>query len=321
MHGTIEVRGITRLGFAKMIGEHLVEHLMHQRRFARAGNARDASEHLQRNLYVNALEVIGARALEAQPLALVVHVDFAAEARHRNGHRAAQVFAGEGARVGLNLLHRAGGEQLAAKFARAWSKINEVVRRANHVRIVLHHQNRVAQIAQIFKNADQLGGVARVQANRRLVEHIERAHQPRTERGSKLNALGLAARERGGEPVKRQVVQAHGVKKMQPLPHLVENAASNLLLHGRECERPKKLIGVANGQGRGFADVFAADSHRARFGAEPLALALGADGVAAILRQHHAHMQLVLLALHLLKEAAHAGEAALSVENERLVFL
>ena len=54
----------------------------------------------------------------------------------------------------------------------------------------------------------------------------------------------------------------------------------------------------------------------ARLGAQALAAAVGALGVAAILAEHDAHMQLVFLALHLREEAVDADEAALAAQND-----
>ena len=53
------------------------------------------------------------------------------------------------------------------------------------------------------------------------------------------------------------------------------------------------------------------DPHGASFGAQPLAFAFGAGGVAAIFAQHDADMQLVFLALQQREEAVHAEELCL----------
>ena len=68
-----------------------------------------------------------------------------------------------------------------------------MIRRAQHIGIVLHHQDRVAQVAQLFKNVNQPRRVARMQPDRRLIQHIQRAHQPRPQRSRQLNPLRLAA--------------------------------------------------------------------------------------------------------------------------------
>ena len=181
-----------------------------------------------------------------------------------------------------------------------------MIRRAQHVGIVLHHQNRVSQVAQLFQDADQPRRVPRVQPDRRLIQHIQRAHQLRPQRSRQLNPLRLAARQRRSQPVQRQILEAHRIQKLQPLPHLVENRPGNLLLHRRQLQLAKKLLRLRNRQRRSLADIQPIQPHRTRLGAQPLSAALRALRVTAILAQHHAHMQLVLLPLHLRKESVHA---------------
>ena len=128
---------------------------------------------------------------------------------------------------------RAFEDDVPAVFARARTQIDDVVRRAHHVRIVLHHHDRVAQIAQFLQDADQPPGVAAVQADRRLVQHVAGAHQPRAQRRGELDALRLAARERGGQAVQRQVVQPDIVQELQPLPDLHQDLFRDAALFRR----------------------------------------------------------------------------------------
>ena len=166
-----------------------------------------------------------------------------------------------------------------------------------------------------MKNMDQTGRVARVQANGRLVQHIERTHQPRTQRRGELNALRLAAGERRGKSVERDVFEADRIQKTQPLANLFKNRAGDLLLHLREPKRIKEFLGLRNGERRDLADILAVDAHAARLGPQPLAPAIGALGVAAIFAEHHAHVQLVLLALHLRKKPVNASKSSLAAQN------
>jgi hypothetical protein len=77
-----------------------------------------------------------------------------------------------------------------------WSKIEQVVGSAEQVSVVLHDQDGVAKIAEFFKDANEAGCIACVQADGGLVENVESAHQARAERCRELNALRLAAGER-----------------------------------------------------------------------------------------------------------------------------
>ena len=94
----------------------------------------------------------------------------------------------------MQLAVRSVEQNTAAVLARTWPKIHDVVGRAHHVGIVLHHHDRVAEIAKFAQYSDQPLRIPRVQADRGLVEHIGRAHQPRPETGRELNPLRFAAR-------------------------------------------------------------------------------------------------------------------------------
>src|ERR1022692_4174177 len=83
---------------------------------------------------------------------------------------------------------------LAAVLTRARPQVHDMVGCPHDVRVVLHYQDGIADFAQLMQNADQPSGVARMQPDRRLVEHVARAHQPRSQTGGELDALRFAAR-------------------------------------------------------------------------------------------------------------------------------
>ena len=240
--------------------------------------------------------------------------------RNGDGKLPGEIAAGERIGIGLDLRQHALGQQLAAKLARSWTQVEQVVGRAQHIGVVLDDEDGVAQVAQLLKNMNQPRRVPGVQPDGRLVQNIERAHQLRAERGGQLNALRLAAGEGRRKAIEGEVFQAHRVQKTQPLANFFENRAGNLLVHGRKPQRTEKLLCLCDGERGCLADipapVLTPDAHAASLGPEALAAALRALGVAAILAQHHAHMQLVLFALHLLKEAVDPGKASLAAQND-----
>ena len=79
--------------------------------------------------------------------------------------------------------------------ARAGSHVDDVVRRAHRVLIVLHHEHGVAEVAQMAQRVEQLVVVALVQSDGRLVENVEHAHQARADLRRQTD-LWLAAGER-----------------------------------------------------------------------------------------------------------------------------
>ena len=68
-------------------------------------------------------------------------------------------------------------------------------------RVVLDDDDGVAEIAQRDQRREQARVVALVQPDRRLVEDVEHAGQPRADLGREADALALAARERRGAAV------------------------------------------------------------------------------------------------------------------------
>ena len=66
----------------------------------------------------------------------------------------------------------------------------------------------VAEVAQAEQRRDQPRVVALVQADARLVEDVEHAHQPGADLRRQADALRLAAGERRGRAVEGEVVEA-----------------------------------------------------------------------------------------------------------------
>ena len=108
---------------------------------------------------------------------------------------------------------------------------------------MLDHENRITEIAQIVQDADQASGIARVQTDRRFIQHVGRANQARAQARRQLDALRFPAGNR-----------------------------------------------------------LAADADEQRVLAQPRSTAGAALGVAPVARQENAHMDLVFLALDIVKE-------------------
>ncbi len=127
--------------------------------------------------------------------------------RHRNRQLAPQVLGGQRPRLVHEALEAAAVDHAPALLAGAQPEVDDMVGDADHVGVVLDDDHRVALIAQLPEDVDEAPVVAGVQADRRLVEHVERADQRRPERRRQVDALRLAARERRREPVERQVIE------------------------------------------------------------------------------------------------------------------
>ena len=71
------------------------------------------------------------------------------------------------------------GEALEAILSRPRTQIDNVIGGAHDLRIVFHNQDRVAQIAQLVQDADEPPGIAAVQPDGGLVQHIACAYESR----------------------------------------------------------------------------------------------------------------------------------------------
>ena len=159
--------------------------------------------------------------------------------RHRDRQIAAQILRRQRALVLQQVLERARKHDAPALLARAEAQVDDRVADANHVFVVLDDQHGVALVAQLPEDVDQPQVVARVQADGRLVEHVERVDQRRSERGRQVDALRLAARQRRRQPVERQVVEPDVAQKLQPLLDFLEHLVADRRFLLGQLQRPR----------------------------------------------------------------------------------
>ena len=326
---------------AEMACQRRRQHVLDQRRLARAAHAGDADQPLQRELDGDVLQVVLARALQDQPRRAVEHRPRQAQA---DGAPRAEVGAGQ--RLGaFQLVGRAVEDDAPALGAGAGAEVDDAVGRQHHRRVVLDDHQRVAGVAQPRHRLVDAVHVARVQADGGLVQHEERVHQRRAQRGGQVDALHLAAGERAALAVQRQIAQADVAEVFQPVADLVLQQLQRVVeqLRGQgerveELPQPRdrhqhQVVQAQSGQAlqllarpghAGWQEALRRRQHRIglgllaqapeqRFQLEPRAAAGAAGRVAAVLRQEHADVHLVGLALEVLEEAADAVPVRLPV--------
>ena len=98
--------------------------------------------------------------------------------------------------VSQQALDRAGVDDVAAVLPGAGPDVDDVVGDLDGLLVVLDDEHRVAQVAQADQRVDEATVVALVQADRRLVEHVEHADQARADLGGQPDALRLTAGQR-----------------------------------------------------------------------------------------------------------------------------
>ena len=101
-----------------------------------------------------------------------------------------------------------------------------------------------------------------VQSDRRLVENVAGAHQPRAEAGGELDALRFAARQRRRQPVEREVFEAHVVEELKPLVDLDQDLAGDAGFFGRQFQGVEERRGFGDIHAHRFGDGLAADASR-----------------------------------------------------------
>jgi hypothetical protein len=76
-----------------------------------------------------------------------------------------------------DLLHGALGDHVAPQVASAGTQVDDMIRGADGVLVVLHHDDGVAQVAQLAQGAEEPGVVPLMQSDAGLIEHVEHADQ------------------------------------------------------------------------------------------------------------------------------------------------
>ena len=148
---------------------------------------------------------------------------------HLNALAPSQIVGGQGVRlenVGVGAL----GDNLPAVFTRFRPDVNDEVGGFHHVAVVFHHDDGVAKVAQGLQRLDEQLVVALVQPDAGLVENVHHVDQLGTDLGGQTDALGLAAGERGGRPVEREVLDAHVAQEMETEGDLPQDFSGDGLL-------------------------------------------------------------------------------------------
>ena len=173
---------------------------------------------------------------------------------------------------------------LAAVNAGAGADLDDLVGRAYGSLVVLHHDHRVANVAQALQGVDHLQVVARMQADRRLVQHVEHTHQFGPNLHRQPHALRLAARECGRTAIQAEVFQTDIQEQIQPGIHVADHLLAGLVL---QRQRGQESPQVGEGQVAQLDDVLAAHGDEQALRAQLGAVAIGT-------RQLHHHLLQIL---------------------------
>ncbi len=168
-------------------------------------------------------------------------------------------------------------------LARARPHVDEPVRGAHHLLVVLDDENGVAQILEPLERRDQPAVVALVQSDRRLVEDVEHPDQLRTDLGREPKPLRFAAGERLRGTVELEVADADVVQEGEPLADLLDDPMADQLLGRRQAELVEEAQRACHRHAGELVDRQPADRDCEHLGLEPRPVAGAARAEAHVL--------------------------------------
>src|ERR1019366_9298250 len=188
---------------------------------------------------------------------------------------------------------RALRDDLTAVHAGARTHVDDVVGREDGLAIVLDDDDGVAEVTKTRLRLDEARVVARVQADARLVEHVEHADQGRPDLRREPDALPFARRERLRAAIEREVVEPDVDEEPEARRDRLQQRFRDGALARAEEGRagPDLTVTMGGAVARGGSErldeapdvperhrpdlrhVLAAELHREGFGAEALAFA------------------------------------------------
>ena len=161
-----------------------------------------------------ALSHHGAHTLRRTLLSLSFNLPREERADHRPG-------------VARQIPHSALRDHAAAVRSGARPHLDDPIGMAQHLRVMIHQHHGIAIGHQIVHHTHQSLQIVRMQADGRLVEHIEHPGRAVAHGAGQLHALTLAGRQRGAGAVERQVSQA----KVHQAARCVEERIADVLRH------------------------------------------------------------------------------------------
>ena len=174
---------------------------------------------------------------------------------------------------------------LAAVLARARADVDDPVGGADGVFVVLDDDERVAEVLELDEGVDEAAVVALVQADARLVEHVEHAGEAGADLGREADALRLAAGERRRRARQVEVAEADLEQELEPQPDLAQHLRRDLAPRASvSVSSSMNVVRVAEAElGRRREMLWPSTSHREHLGLQPLAVADRARDLAQVL--------------------------------------
>ena len=187
-------------------------------------------------------------------------------------------------------------------------RAEDVIGAADDRRIVFDDHHRVARLGEPAQHAREPAGVARMQADGRLVEHVEGARQRTAQRGGERDPLRLASRERARLARERQVPEPHVAEEAEAAADLAQEQVRRSVVRVR-LESGEEPFRIRDKHRLRVGERLALDAEQQRRRLEPRAPAVGAGRITPVTREQDADVHPVGLRFEPLEEAADAVPA------------
>ena len=189
--------------------------------FPEPGRAGDGDQQAERESDVDRFQVVLAGPADDERLAVAA----APLCRRRDRALPRQELPGRRLPASEDVFQRPLHDDGAAVNTGPGSHFDDVIGGPDRVLVVLDDDDRVADVAQAFERGDHLRVVFRMQADARLVEHVQHAHETGSDLRREPDPLRLTARERSRAPIETEVIETDAKQKLQPAADLFQHLA------------------------------------------------------------------------------------------------
>src|SRR5690606_30450864 len=157
----------------------------------------------------------------------------------------------------------------------AGSEVDDVIGGQDGVSLVLDADHRVSDVAHLLEDLDEPVVVALMEADARLVQHVDHARELRSHLAGEANALGFTAGQTGPGAVEREVAEPHAIQKAQPALDFFQHLAGDLAGGALELEVFEELPAIPHGHAPQARHGLPTDAYGGAFRAKPRATARG----------------------------------------------
>ena len=162
---------------------------------------------------------------------------------------------------------------MPAVYAGAGADIHNVIGRLHRFLVMLHHNDGVAEVPQVFQRLDEPCIIPLVQPDGRLIEDIQHPHQAGADLGRQPDTLTFPAGKGAGAAGQRQIIEPHIRKEGKPAFYFLDDLPGDFLLHLGQLQLVHEFQCFPHAHLAEIADIDSAHRYRQYFGTQPVTVA------------------------------------------------